>query len=241
MILVCNFICDPYKVSSFSYIKSSLTISSYLKNKTKQKKCLLPKALECYGNLYWRTLRREWASTSHYKTSFKILLNISSSHWSFTHGIRLNIVCYNYPTMFQCSKTTLYIMWINIWARVWLVDSQLEISQWYSPGGWSSLKGPENLCSHICKSLQVMTRKLGLGGILFHSMWLQGVSLWSVQLERPFLILKLRAPTPSVSRASSGSYKISNDLASKIQESYFCHILLVKQVTKANMIQSKGN
>lgn len=67
-------------------------------------------------------------------------------------------------------------MWINISARVWLVDAPVEVTQWYSPGGWSSLKGPENLCSHIRESSEVMARKLGFGGILFHFMWLQGLS-----------------------------------------------------------------
>lgn len=50
-----------------------------------------------------------------------------------------------------------------------------------------------------------------------------------------------RVPRMSVSEAQRGHCKFSYNVALEIQEHHFCHILLVKKVTKASPTQGKGN
>lgn len=50
----------------------------------------------------------------------------------------------------------------------------------------------------------------------------------------------LRAPGMSVSKDQGGHCKFSYNLISEIQEHLFCHILLVKKVTKASPVQGAG-
>ena len=53
------------------------------------------------------------------------------------------------------------------------------------------------------------------------------------------LTLWLRALRVSIPGGSRRSHKASGNLVSEIPEHHFCHILLVKQVTKANLVMGR--
>lgn len=127
--------------------------------------------------------------------------------------------------------------WVILGFKVY----QVEAAQWYSAAVWYSLKGSESFAYMHAETSTVIARKVGFAGILFFYLWLQSLSLWSVQLE--CLILTWPTRQTSVHRVSKESCKTTCDLntcdlSTKIQENYLCHILLAKQ--KPTWFKAKG-
>lgn len=127
----------------------------------------------------------------------------------------------------------LMIMWVRNSSKTQLARMTLplvltEIIWRYSTGNWTCLESLKQNHSYIWH--------------LDEYDWKAGLS-WGCQPECPHavfpalqpqgngLIEKLRAPRD----CSPGRWYMPYDLTSKVLEHHFCHMLLVKQVTKANL------